>query len=319
MFHLCEATRVDEAKNTTAVCHERRRSRFARREGAATRDRAREHVTPVRGDVDAAAPAPTTAAPAPAAEPAESRQRVRVHTDDDRAFWSGVFGVDVAALVAACAGSDDALAVSAALSRPGTSAGSRRGARRREELVTLAMREAGRIGLAALSFPALASIARCSKSSLVMHFHSKEGLSLAIVEGAERDFFAHVVLPIPSTTRGLARLTAFAQLWVGDTANGADGSLLTALVHEVDGAPGPLRDRVAAFLTRVRRLVAVAVADAHARDVLAAGVTGADVSFRLEAIVLALNVGVQLGDATVARASAQTNLRWLWCELARAA
>jgi AcrR family transcriptional regulator len=185
-----------------------------------------------------------------------------------------------------------------------------RTAQRKDRLIEEAARMATRLGIKGLSFGDLAVAVGTSKSNLLLHFTNKSGLTLAIIDSAERSFFERVVLPTVALPSGLSRLTALADAWIEHTAISDGGCLLAALVHELDGCPGIERDRLAAVLARLRQVVDTAVEEGHRRNELAAGVSGATALFDLQGIILSLNIGVQMGEVERSLSSARAARRW---------
>lgn len=235
-----------------------------------------------------------------------------------RSRWRGIFGVGDDELKSALAHvGADVFAISRWLSQHAGGLAWREPRRglhlgnRRDEFVRAAMHEAKLYGIRGLSFPSVATRAACSKGALVMYFNNKEGLGHAIIEGAERDFFDHVVLRAIAEEAGLARARAVAQAWVADVAL-QDGSLIAGLVFELGGVPGPLRRRLSIFLTRLQRVFDALVGDAHDAHEVRPGLTGAELLFQVEAVMLALRVGTQLQGGERARVQAQHGLAWLW-------
>lgn len=237
--------------------------------------------------------------------------------EGSRRRWRGIFGVgDEALREAVSRAGGDVFAVSRWLSQHAGHGwrDGRRGLRarnRRDQLVWAAMSEARRRGVGGLSFPSVAKRAGCSRSALVMYFNNKEGLGLAIIEGAERDFFDRVVLPTIAVEAGMARVRSIARAWVADTVFN-NGSLLAALVFELDGVAGPLRQRLSLFVQRIARVFEALVDDAHVRGEVRASVSGAGVLFAVEGVVLALGVAGRGTEGIKARAHAQATLTWLW-------
>lgn len=172
-------------------------------------------------------------------------------------------------------------------------------------------------GVFGLSLGDLAAHVGTSKSTLLLHFGTKEGLALAMVEEAERIFFADVVLPALETGPGLLRLRTLAERWVDYVPRSWDGGcLLASLGHEFDGRDGPVKDRLQAFVNRLRHAVVTAAEDAVRRGDIR-DVAGDDVMFSLFGIVLSLNLQTQMGDRDRAALEAQRALAWYLGDLAK--
>ena len=159
-----------------------------------------------------------------------------------------------------------------------------------DEAVQLASVE----GLHGMSIGGLAAATSRAKSSIGSLYKSKEALQLAVLNEAERIFVDAVIRPADGMV-GLARVKTLLNSWIEYVAGGVfrGGCFLAAAVHEVDGRPGVVRDRVSAFASRWMAVVEDAVEDARQRG----EVDGAAdvVVFRMLAIGLALNIEVQMG------------------------
>lgn len=196
------------------------------------------------------------------------------------------------------------LVVPAALSRR-----KKRSLQRREDLLRVALELAGRYGAGAVTFDLLARETQSPKSNAVQHFRSKEGLMLAIVEAAEHDFFERVVVPTSGLSAPVARIAALVDAWCADALARPGGCLLATLLHELDGAPGAPRDRLRQTVERLRHVIAVLVEDGHRRGDIAPDVSADDVFGAVLGVVLATNIGAQMGaPAAPAR---KTLLRFL--------
>jgi AcrR family transcriptional regulator len=117
-------------------------------------------------------------------------------------------------------------------------------------------------GLEAMSLATLAKASTMSKSGLFAHFQSKEALQLAIVEHAEKVFTQHVL----STSQGLSGLSRFRSIlqnYVRYATTGVfeGGCFLMAAVHEFDGRPGLVRDRLMLWMHRVTTSIASSLRD----------------------------------------------------------
>lgn len=101
-------------------------------------------------------------------------------------------------------------------------------------------------GLETLSLGRLAADLQLSKSGVIGHFDAKEQLQVEAVEAASAHFTAGVWAPVADEPAGLPRLRAAMASWLdyldGDPFPG--GCFLTAVAHEFDDRPGPVRDVV---------------------------------------------------------------------------
>jgi AcrR family transcriptional regulator len=123
-----------------------------------------------------------------------------------------------------------------------------RGDEARTALIDAAMREASRIGVAALTLAPVAERAGWSKSGLLRHFPTKEALQLAVVHRTAELFRERVLLPSLSAPAGAPRLRAIFHHWLGWAQDpGLEGGCpLNAARLEFDDQPGEVRDALVA-------------------------------------------------------------------------
>lgn len=123
-----------------------------------------------------------------------------------------------------------------------------RGDEARLALIDAAMREASRIGVAALTLAPVAERAGWSKSGLLRHFPTKEALQLAVVHRTAELFRERVLLASLAAPAGAPRLRAIFRHWLGWVTNtGLDGGCpLNAARLEFDDQPGEVRDALVA-------------------------------------------------------------------------
>jgi AcrR family transcriptional regulator len=152
---------------------------------------------------------------------------------------------------------------------PATSAATAKGANTRGMLLGRACELAARVGLEGVSIGELASAAGMSKSGVFAHFGSREDLVRQTLDWAADSFTARVMAPALRQPRGLPRLQALVDGWIGWILAHPDGCVFLGAVTEYDGRPGPMRDHVAALLERwrqaVERAVGMAVEQGHLR------------------------------------------------------
>jgi len=172
-----------------------------------------------------------------------------------------------------------------------------RGSETQTRILERAVQIASVEGLDAMSLATLAEATHMSKSGLFAHFRSKEALQIAIVDEAERMFRSVVVEPA-SQLQGFARLESMITGYVEYAGGGLfqGGCFFAAAVHEFDGRPGAVRDRLSAFLASWNRDLKAAVQDAFDRKEIIANVDLDGVVFWATGVALSLNWNAQMGD-----------------------
>jgi len=162
-------------------------------------------------------------------------------------------------------------------------------------------------GLEGLTIGRLAGDVGMSKSGLVRHFGSKQGLQLAALEAAIEIFTREVWEPAAAARPGLARLRAICAAWFSylerDVLPG--GCFMTAAASEFDGRGGPVADATRAAWARWLRVL-----EGEARTAIDAGELGpgedpAQIAFELNAIAMGLNNARQLHRDPAAPAHAR--------------
>jgi AcrR family transcriptional regulator len=130
-----------------------------------------------------------------------------------------------------------------------------------------------------------------SKSGLFAHFGSKEELQLATVETASAVFGAQVIEPASSASSGLERLRRLVDAYLRyvevDTFPG--GCFFASVLAEVDMQPGPVRDRLVAFLVDWLGRLEAAVRDAQSEGAIDATEDPGQLAFEIEAALLLAN------------------------------
>ena len=117
----------------------------------------------------------------------------------------------------------------------------------RAQIVERAMNVASAEGLEGLTIGRLADDVGMSKSGLIGHFQTKEGLQMAALEEAGEVFRREVVEPARRHPRGIERLRAIGELWISYLERGVfpGGCFFAAASLEFDDRPGPVRERLA--------------------------------------------------------------------------
>jgi AcrR family transcriptional regulator len=191
-----------------------------------------------------------------------------------------------------------------------THPGKSRGAETQTRILERAVQIASVEGLDAMSLATLAEATHMSKSGLFAHFRSKEALQIAIINEAERMFRAVVLSPLEGK-QGLERLTGLIDRYV-DYMGGTlfqGGCFFAAAVHEFDGRPGLVRDRLGEFLRMWNDEVRQATVQAKAAKEVHATVDPEQVVFWATGIGLALNWNAQMGDRASSMAITKTAVR----------
>jgi AcrR family transcriptional regulator len=129
---------------------------------------------------------------------------------------------------------------------PATAAKQTKGEETRAQILAAAVQQASQAGFESLTIGTLAEKTGMSKSGLFAHFGSKTDLQIAALDETARRFTETVFLPALKAPRGLKRLRALFDNWVGWTVrvNLPGGCPIDAASREYDHRPGPMRDAV---------------------------------------------------------------------------
>jgi AcrR family transcriptional regulator len=166
------------------------------------------------------------------------------------------------------------------------------GERSRTAILDEAARLATVEGIGGLSIGRLADAVGMSKSGLFAHFGSKEELQLATVEKAGSIFTAEVLEPASGAPAGIERLRRLVDAYLRyvkvDTFPG--GCFFAAVLAEVDMQPGPVRDRLVAFMNDWLALLEQAIREAQAEGAIDPAEVAAQLSFEIEALLMFANL-----------------------------
>jgi AcrR family transcriptional regulator len=167
----------------------------------------------------------------------------------------------------------------------------KKGERTRTLILNDAQALAGEVGLEGLSIGSLAGRLGLSKSGLFAHFGSKEDLQLATLRHTQERFEQFVFRPALAVPRGLPRLRALLENWLGWIARTErpGGCVILAASVEYDDRPGPVRDALVAGQRQLRGALAKAVHLAVDEGHLRAETDPWQVVFELMGIVLAVH------------------------------
>jgi AcrR family transcriptional regulator len=166
----------------------------------------------------------------------------------------------------------------------------------RHEILRVAVDIASAEGLEGLSIGRLASELQMSKTGIFAHFGSKEQLQLAAVETAKQIFFEQVAQPSLRRPRGLPRLKAMLENWLGyvERIVFRGGCFFAAASAEFDSRPGAVREQIAeltkAWMVALREEIEVAQSKAE----ILGSVKPAQLAFELHAYVQEANWGFKL-------------------------
>ncbi len=174
-----------------------------------------------------------------------------------------------------------------------------RGDRTRRTILAAAVNLASVEGLEGLTIGRLATELELSKSGLFAHFGSKEELQIATVRAAAAIFAQRVILDAEEHYEpGLARLQAVLDRWLQymERETFAGGCFFAAATIEMDGRPGPVRDAVAAQMSRWAGLLTEYARAAIERGELDPRTDPEQLAFELDALGTAVNSGWQLHE-----------------------
>jgi len=185
-----------------------------------------------------------------------------------------------------------------------------KGEHTRAAILGAALAQASEGGFESLTIGSLAGRTGLSKSGLFAHFGSREQLQIAAIEAAGARFAETVFVPAIRAKRGLPRLRALFENWIGWTTRGGlpYACPILAAAIEFDDRPGPVRDVVVGHFARLERelgrAVKLAIDQEHFRNDLDIG----QFVFEMMGVVHAYLHRARLfqGDASLSRERART-------------
>ena len=165
------------------------------------------------------------------------------------------------------------------------------GAQSHQAILEAAARLATVEGIEGLSLARLANAVGMSKSGLFAHFKSKEELQLATIEAASEVFAEQVTEPASQAANALARLRSLVERYLAylEVETFPGGCFFASTLAEMDTQPGPVRDRLVAFLAAWLGQIETAVHDAQAEGTIDSGEDPAQLTFEIEAALLLAN------------------------------
>lgn len=175
-----------------------------------------------------------------------------------------------------------------------------RGARSRRTIVRRAVDVASLEGLDGLSIGRLATDLGISKSGVQTLFGTKENLQVAAVDCAREVFEDAVVRPARAEPRGAARVRALVERWIeyASAPLFPGGCFWAANLAGFDSRPGPVRDALFQCQYGWRGLIAAELHHAVVTQEIAP--LDADLAaFQLDAVLIAANTALRLGDEEV--------------------
>jgi AcrR family transcriptional regulator len=157
-----------------------------------------------------------------------------------------------------------------------------KGVATRQRILRRAVELASNEGLERLTIGGLASDLGLSKSGLFAHFKSKERLQLDVLEAAALDFATAVFHPALGKPRGLPRLDAIFENWLGwiRSNHGGGGCIFLAAASEWDDRDGEVRDALVHWFSELEaglvKATQLAIREGHLRPDLDAQTFASD-------------------------------------------
>jgi AcrR family transcriptional regulator len=186
-----------------------------------------------------------------------------------------------------------------------------KGENTRAQILEAAVQQASEGGFESLTIGTLAVRTGLSKSGLFAHFGSRQDLQIAVLDESARLFTETVFMPALKVPRGLKRLRALFDNWIGwpERAKLRGGCPIHAAAAEYDDQPGAMRDAVVERQRSLAKELARTVRLAIETGELRADADAGQFVFEMFGIVLAFYQTQRLlGDAGAsARALAAFN------------
>lgn len=176
-----------------------------------------------------------------------------------------------------------------------------RGDRTRRVVLARAVDLASVEGLDGLSIGRLAADLEISKSGLIAHFGSKEGLQLATIRAARAIFVHSVIEPTLQTPPGMGRLRAQLDAWLRYSSDRRfpGGCFFARASHEYAARPGAVRDALAVIDEEWLGLIAETITGAQGAGDIRADVDPTQLAFDLDAYLDSANLRSLLGRKDV--------------------
>jgi AcrR family transcriptional regulator len=166
----------------------------------------------------------------------------------------------------------------------------------RREILRVAVDIASAEGLEGLSIGRLASEMQMSKAGIFAHFGSKEQLQLAAVETAKQIFLEQVAQPALRSPRGLPRLRAMLENWLGyvERIVFRGGCFFAAASAEFDSRPGAVREQIAELTNAWMVALREEIEFAQTKGEISGSIKPAQLAFELHAYVQEANWAFKL-------------------------
>jgi AcrR family transcriptional regulator len=166
----------------------------------------------------------------------------------------------------------------------------------RHEILRVAVDIASAEGLEGLSIGRLASELQMSKTGIFAHFGSKEQLQLAAVETAKQIFLEEVAQPSLRSPRGLPRLKAMLENWLGyvERIVFRGGCFFAAASAEFDSRPGAVREQIVELTKAWMAALREEIEFAQSKAEILGSVKPAQLAFELHAYVQGANWAFKL-------------------------
>lgn len=181
---------------------------------------------------------------------------------------------------------------------------------RRRAILRVAADVASLEGLEGLSIATLAERVGMSKSGLFAHFGSKQELQLATIELAVEILGDEVIRPALEGPPGLVRFRALVEGFLQhiERRTFPGGCFFASAAAELDGRPGPLRDRVAAIHGQWLEGLETCLREAQTAGELDQHADVEQVAFEAHALLSGGNAMAQLQDDSSALVRARRGI-----------
>ena len=168
--------------------------------------------------------------------------------------------------------------------------GQQKGQQTRAAILDAALGLASQMGIEGLSIGALAEVTGMSKSGVFAHFGSREELQISVIREYHARFEEEVFRPAIKQSRGMPRLRALFEGWIGRVAAEIDsGCIYISGAVEFDDRPGPVRDALAAMVMTWHGAMTRAIQLAIESGDLLPDTDPAELLFELHGLILSLH------------------------------